>query len=178
MRRRPTCPKPVTSCACGGATQPRWRPWGRNRAVVNDAAGVRAVPLAGASAAIGEAIRDAELIVIPAPATAQDDIARALAPHLEDGQVVFLPPGSFGSYVMAQIVRRAGSTGTASPGPRPARCPISHRKHGEREVNVTVRAVRLPTGVYPAGERGARARRDPARLPERPPRAATRSRAR
>ena len=28
--------------------------------------------------------------------------------------------------------------------------PYLARKHGEREVNVTVRAVRLPTGVYPA----------------------------
>ena len=54
---------------------------------------------------IGEALRGAELIVIPSPAIAQADIARAMAPHLVDGQVVFLPPGTFGSFVMAQ--RRA-----------------------------------------------------------------------
>jgi opine dehydrogenase len=72
-----------------------------------------------------------------------------MAPHLVDGQVVFLPPGTFGSYVMARIVADAGNradlawaeTGTL---------PYLARKHGEREVNVTVRAVRLPTGVYPA----------------------------
>ncbi len=46
---------------------------------------------------IAAAVRDAELILCPAPATAQPDIARALAPHLKDGQVVFLPPGTFGS---------------------------------------------------------------------------------
>src|SRR5947209_6508026 len=43
---------------------------------------------------IAEAVRDAELILCPTPATAQQNIAHALAPHLADGQVVFLPPGS------------------------------------------------------------------------------------
>src|SRR5262245_39213044 len=51
---------------------------------------------------IAEAARDAELIVCPTPATAHHDIARALAPHLRDGQVVFLPPGTFGSYIFAK----------------------------------------------------------------------------
>ena len=59
---------------------------------------------------IAAAVRDAELIVCPAPATAQPDIARALAPHLRDGQVVFLPPGTFGSYIFAKAMRDAGNT--------------------------------------------------------------------
>ena len=117
--------------------------------VLKDAAGVREVRIAGASADIGAAVRDAELIVIPSPAIAQDDIARALAPHLAGGQVVFLPPGTFGSYVMAQAVRRAGSTARVTWA-ETGTLPYLARKHGEREVNVTVRAVRLPTGVYPA----------------------------
>src|SRR6185436_664203 len=45
----------------------------------------REVPIALASADIGAAIAGAELIVLPTPASAQDDIARAMAPHLEDG---------------------------------------------------------------------------------------------
>jgi opine dehydrogenase len=105
--------------------------------------------IALASSDIRAVLRDAQLILIPSPATAQHDIACAIAPHLVNGQVVFLAPGTFGSYVMAQIVREAGNhcdlmwaeTGTL---------PYLARKHGEREVNVTVRAVRLPTGVYPA----------------------------
>ena len=117
--------------------------------VLKDAAGAREVRIALATARIEEALRDAELILIPSPAVAQDYIARAIAPHLVSGQVVFLPPGTFGSYVMARLVGEAGcnaeiawaETGTL---------PYLARKHGEREVNVTVRAVHLPTGVYPA----------------------------
>jgi opine dehydrogenase len=116
---------------------------------LKDAAGVREVPIAGATGDIAAAVRAAELIVIPSPATAQQDIALALAPHLAEGQVVFLPPGTFGSYVMAQIVRRAGSTARVAWA-ETGTLPYLARKHGVREVNVTVRAVRLPTGVYPA----------------------------
>ena len=117
--------------------------------LLKDAAGAREVGVALASADLGAALHEAQLILIPSPAVAQDDIARAMAPHLTDGQVVFLSPGTFGSYVMARRVRELGNaarvlwaeTGTL---------PYLARKHGEREVNVTIRAVRLPTGVYPA----------------------------
>ena len=50
-----------------------------------------------------------QLIVCPAPATAQADIARELAPHLADGQVVFLPPGTFGSVLFAKAAWDAGN---------------------------------------------------------------------
>ncbi len=117
--------------------------------VLKDASGSRAVNIALATADIGAALRGAELVLVPAPATAQADIARAMAPHLVDGQVVFLPPGSFGCLVMSRTVRANGNradlawaeTGTL---------PYLARKHGPREVNITVRALRLPTGVYPA----------------------------
>lgn len=116
---------------------------------VKDAAGARDVPLALATGDIRAALDGAELIVLPTPALAQEDIARAMAPHLVDGQVVFLPPGTFGSYVMAKIVRDSGNhadvafaeTGTL---------PYLARKHGPAEVAITIRATRLPTGVFPA----------------------------
>jgi opine dehydrogenase len=117
--------------------------------VLVDERGRREVAIAMATADLGAALAGAELIVVPSPATAQIDIARAMSPHLQGGQVVFLPPGTFGSYVMAWIVREQGSraevmwaeTGTL---------PYLARKLGPREVRVTIRAVRLPTGVYPA----------------------------
>jgi len=117
--------------------------------VLKDGDGAREVPVARATADIGEALQGAQLILIPSPAVAQADIARALAPHLTSGQVVFLAPGTFGSYVMARLVRETGNTAEvlwAETGT----LPYLARKHGEREVNVTIRALRLPTGVYPA----------------------------
>lgn len=121
--------------------------------VLKDAAGARDVPISLATADIGAALRDARLIVIPSPAIAQADIARAMAPHLVDGQVVFLPPGTFGSVVMARIVREAGNRADVAWA-ETGTLPYLARKHGEREVNVTVRAIRLPTGVYPARSAG------------------------
>lgn len=116
---------------------------------LKDERGTREVPIALVTADIGDALRGAELIVIPSPAIAQEDIARAMAPHLADGQVVFLPPGTFGSYVMARIVREAGSRADVAWA-ETGTLPYLARKHGDREVNLTIRAVRLPTGVYPA----------------------------
>lgn len=119
------------------------------RLTLRDAAGRREVAIASVTAELGAAVRGAELILIPTPAFAQDEIARALAPHLADGQVVFLPPGSFGSVAMMQVLRHAGcradlafaETGTL---------PWLARMHGPTEVAITIRALRLPTGVYPA----------------------------
>jgi opine dehydrogenase len=59
-------------------------------------------------------VRDAELILCPAPATAQGDIARALAPHLKDGSGRLLPPGTFGSYIFAKAARDAGNRADAA----------------------------------------------------------------
>ncbi|HVL56536.1 MAG TPA: NAD/NADP octopine/nopaline dehydrogenase family protein [Burkholderiaceae bacterium] len=118
---------------------------------MKDERGARRVPIALATADIGAAVRDAQLLLIPGPATAQVDIARAAAPHLQDGQVAFLPPGTFGSYLMDRIARDAGAsarivwaeTGTL---------PYLARKHAPDEVAITIRAVRLPTGAYPAAQ--------------------------
>src|SRR3990170_351870 len=74
-----------------------------------DAAGTRRVRIAKVAADPGAAVAGAKLIVVAAPATAQEDIARAMAPHLVPGQVVFLPPGTFGSYVMGRIAHASGS---------------------------------------------------------------------
>ena len=116
---------------------------------LKDADGTRDARLALASADIGAVLRGAELIVIPSPAVAQVQIARQLAPHLESGQVVFLPPGTFGSLVMSRIVRQAGSRADVAWA-ETGTLPYLARKHGERTIHITIRAVRLPTGVYPA----------------------------
>lgn len=114
-----------------------------------DERGARDVPIGLVTADIGEAVRGAELVLVPAPATAQADIARAMAPSLSDGQVVFLPPGTFGSYVMAETVREAGSRAEVTYA-ETGTLPYLARKRGPAEVAITIRAVHLPTGVYPA----------------------------
>ncbi|HLS56983.1 MAG TPA: NAD/NADP octopine/nopaline dehydrogenase family protein [Zeimonas sp.] len=117
--------------------------------VLRDFRGTRAVPLAVASADIAAAVRGAELVIVPTPAFSQLDIARAMAPHLADGQVVFLPPGTFGSYVMARALREAGNRADVAFA-ETGTLPYLARKHGPAEVAITTRATRLPTGVFPA----------------------------
>jgi opine dehydrogenase len=114
-----------------------------------DQGGARAVTIANATPDIGEAVRGADMILVALPATAQEDIARAMAPHLTSGQVVFLPPGSFGSYLMAETVRKAGSRAELTYA-ETGTLPYLARKRGPGEVAITMRAVRLPTGSYPA----------------------------
>lgn len=116
--------------------------------LLKDENGARDIPIALATDDIGAAIRGAELIVLPTPAIAQEDIARAMAPHLVDGQVVFLAPGTFGTWVMSSLVRDAGNPADVAWA-ETGTLPWLARKHGDREVNITIRAIHLPTGVYP-----------------------------
>jgi len=114
---------------------------------LKDADGERGVTLASVSLDIGEALRGAELVFMPDPAFTQADNAKRIAPHLSDGQVVFLAPGTFGSWIMAQGVKADAAfaeTGTL---------PWLTRKHGPTTAAITARATRLPTGVYPAKAR-------------------------
>jgi opine dehydrogenase len=97
---------------------------------------------------IGEAVVDTELILCPAPAFAQHDIAARLAPHLADGQVVFLPPATFGSMIFATAARDAGNRAMVSFA-ETGTLPWLTRKHGPFEVAITIRAKRLPAGVFP-----------------------------
>jgi len=97
---------------------------------------------------IAEAVRGVELVLCPAPATAQPDIARMLAPHLADGQVVFLPPGTFGSFLFAKTAWDAGNRAKVAFA-ETGTLPWLTRKHGPFEAAITIRAKRLPTGVFP-----------------------------
>lgn len=116
---------------------------------VTDVDGVRNVPIAIPTTDIGVAVRGAQLILIPSPASAQPDIARAIAPHLEDDQVVYLPPGTFGAYVMDGIARQAGARAEVTYA-ETGTLPYLARKRAVAEVAITIRARRLPTGTYPA----------------------------
>jgi len=119
-----------------------------SRIIVKDANGKHIAQLALVTTDIAEAVSGAELILCPAPAFAQHDIAGQLAPHLIDGQVVFLPPATFGSMIFAKAARDAGNRARLSFA-ETGTLPWLTRKHGPFEVAITIRAKRLPVGVFP-----------------------------
>ncbi len=134
--------------------------WRRDRAAVEelvmggqklflrDFQGTRPVTLGVVTSDIAEAVSGADLIICPVPAYAQLDIASQLAPHIDDGQVIYLPPGTFGSVFMAQVIRKAGNNADitfAEAGTLPYLC----RLQGNDTVAITTRATRLPSGVFP-----------------------------
>ena len=57
---------------------------------------------------IAEAVDGAEVVMVTTQALAHERVARALLPHLSDGQVVMLWPGSGGSLVFNKVFRESG----------------------------------------------------------------------
>lgn len=123
-----------------------------NPITLKDHTGARPITIGLITADIAEALRGADLIVSPAPATAHEDLAKTLSPHLTDGQVVFLPPGTFGTYMMAKAMRDAGNDADVSFA-ETGTLPWLTRKHGGDAIAITTRATRLPTGVLPLKNR-------------------------
>lgn len=122
---------------------------------VKDFRGERRVPIGEARGtvrivdALVDAVEGARLIVVPLPSTTHETLAAQLAPLLKDDQVVFLPPGTFGSYLFASAMRDAGNTRKVAFA-ETGTLPYLARKHGEDNVVVSAYATRLPTGVFPA----------------------------
>lgn len=98
---------------------------------------------------ISEAVGGADLICCPIPAFTQPDVADALLSCLEDGQVVFLSPGTFGSYLMYKRLREQGCRKEIAIG-ETGTLPYLTRKVSHVASRIVVRACHLPTGVFPA----------------------------
>jgi opine dehydrogenase len=123
-----------------------------SKILVKDFKGRHEVAIGLVTIDMGEAVRGAELVLCPTPATAQADIAAVLSSHLTEGQVVFLPPGTFGSLLLAKTAWEAGNRADVAFA-ESGTLPWLARKHGPFEVAITVRAKRLPTGVFPLTRR-------------------------
>ena len=79
---------------------------------VKDRNGSRHVAIGNLTGDLGAAVKHGQLIVIPLPATTHEDLACRIAPFLESGQVVYLPPGTFGSlHFCARAVCRSTGSG-------------------------------------------------------------------
>ncbi|EJO30196.1 NAD/NADP-dependent octopine/nopaline dehydrogenase family protein [Achromobacter marplatensis] len=121
---------------------------------ITDYRGTRQVPVGAGPGhlqltdALEDAVTHAQLLVIPLPATTHEALAPALGPLLRDGQVVFLPPGSFGSYLFARAQKDAGNPARVAYA-ETGTLPYLARKHGNRVV-ISGYATRLPTGVFPS----------------------------
>jgi len=138
----------------------RVRFWRRDRAAfapvldsgvvrVKDFRGERDVSVALPTTDLATAVAGAELIVIPLPSLSHEALSEQLAPVLEDGQVVFLPPGTFGSFLFARALNRSGNLAKVSFA-ETGTLPYLARKHDSNLVVISGYATRLPTGVFPA----------------------------
>jgi opine dehydrogenase len=121
------------------------------RITLRDHRGDRDIAIACITGDIAEAMDGAALLLCPLPAPTQADVAKAMALHLAPGQVVFMPPGTFGSYVMARAVADAGGT-TEAHFAEAGTLPWLARKSGATGVSISGRTTRLPTGVLPAAQ--------------------------
>ncbi|MBL6933740.1 MAG: glycerol-3-phosphate dehydrogenase, partial [Rhodospirillales bacterium] len=118
---------------------------------VTDNKGTRNVSIHNVGTDLAAAIVGAELVVIPLPATAHYDLASRLAPLLEDDQVVFLPPGTLGGLILASAMKKIGNKATTAFA-ETGTLPYLTRKQSEDSLTISVRATRLPTGVFPASQ--------------------------
>ncbi len=116
---------------------------------LTDTKGTRDVPIGLPTTDLAAAMDGAELILIPLPATAQADLATKIAPLLTDGQVVFMPPGTFGTYIMSRAALEAGNKANIAYA-ETGTLPYLARKQAIGHIAIRVRATRLPTGVMPA----------------------------
>jgi len=118
---------------------------------VIDAKGTREVAISLPTADLADAVRGAELIVMPLPCVTHTALAPQIAPLFEDGQVVYLPPGTFGGYIFAKAVKDAGNPARVAFA-ETGTLPYLARRQDADHVRISVYATRLPTGVFPASE--------------------------
>jgi opine dehydrogenase len=121
--------------------------FGSGEVALTGVAGEGVGRLAAVTDDVAAAVRDAELVLVPMPATTQADIAERLAGHLPDGVAVALLPGTFGAYVVG---RRLGVAVAET-----ATLPYGARFRGGKVVSTALRAHHLPAGVYPARDTAA-----------------------
>lgn len=122
---------------------------GRRSFTLKDFRGTRSVEIAAPTSQLSSAIEGAQAVIIPLPATTQQDLAAQCAPFWQDGQVVFLPPGTFGSYIFLKAARDCGNKADVTFA-ETGTLPYLARKHGVRQITISGYGKHLPTGCFPA----------------------------
>ena len=93
---------------------------------------------------INHVIKNSEIIIILLPAFTHKEIAKKIGPLLQHNQIVFLPPGSFGSWIFVNKTKNKNVCFAES-----GTLPYLTRKKNYNTVSITTRASKLPTGIYP-----------------------------
>ncbi len=98
---------------------------------------------------IAAALQHAEIIFVVTPAFGHKTMAELCAPHVQDGQIVNLMPGSGGSLEFARVFKAQGVDKSL------ALCECCTLPYGARlaepgHVFIHTEAVTLPTGVFPS----------------------------
>ena len=115
-----------------------------NIILMNDHTGKNHVKISVICKTLEQAVKNVEVIIILLPAFSQKDIAKKISPMLLNEQIVFLPPASFGSWIFANECKNKNIYFAES-----GTLPYLARKKNSNTIEITTRASRLPTGVYP-----------------------------
>ncbi len=98
---------------------------------------------------IAAALDDAEIVFVITPAFGHKTMAELCVPHVKDGQIIVLMPGSGGSLEFASIFKAHGVDKNIVLC-ESCTLPYGARLAGPGHVFIHIEAMILPTGVFPA----------------------------
>jgi opine dehydrogenase len=104
--------------------------------------------LSKATCEITEAIDGVDIILVVVPAFGHEPLARLCAPHLRDGQIVVLLPGTGGTLEWHRVLHESGVTAEVVLA-ETSTLPYGTRVQEPGSVELFVEAEALPTGVFP-----------------------------
>lgn len=112
-------------------------------------------PVTEASTDLGEVMDGADLILVCTTASAHEDLAAAMAPHVRPAQRIVLNPGGmFGSVAFTRVLRRAGYGGELTIGETGTLTYIC-RKPDPGSIRITSAAGDVPFAAFPGAATGS-----------------------
>jgi opine dehydrogenase len=111
--------------------------------------GEEVAKLSLATTDIQQAIRDVEIIFVITPAFGHKGMAEACAPFVQNGQIIVLMPGSGGSLEFVKIFKQHKVKKEITFA-ESCTLPYGARLKGPAHVSLLIKAVILPTGVFPS----------------------------
>ncbi|WP_194439305.1 NAD/NADP-dependent octopine/nopaline dehydrogenase family protein [Vibrio fluminensis] len=107
-------------------------------------------PIDKLSRDIAETVAYADLIVLPVPAFAQEQLFLDMLPHLRDGQIIMLMPGNYGSLVLNNIKFEQGYENLDITFVDAISIPWATRIVGPAQLAILGMKTHLPVAALPA----------------------------